>query len=132
MMASNVFTNSSYQDFKLDRGQRVAPQQQQIDRKPEQNRGVSLESFDQFDGDQLRLLSQILRASVVGGLQSFARLCDESSDLFHHFLLRRAQLVDASLLQIFLGLVDAVIRPMFVRGLIGLGNLRRNLWWCRA
>jgi hypothetical protein len=94
--------------------------------------GVSLKRFNQFDGDQLRLLSQILRTGIVGGLQSFACLSDESSDLFHHFLLCRAQLVDASLLQIFLGLADAVIRPVFVRGLIRLGDLRRNLGWCRA
>jgi hypothetical protein len=38
MMASNVFTNSSYQDFKLDRGQRAAPQHEEIVRKPEQKR----------------------------------------------------------------------------------------------
>jgi hypothetical protein len=38
MMASNVFTNSSYQDFKLDRGQRATPQHEEIVRKPEQKR----------------------------------------------------------------------------------------------
>jgi hypothetical protein len=130
MMASNVFTNSSYQDFKPNRGQRAAMRRDRSEAGA--NTGVSLKRFDQFDGDQLRLLSQILRAGIIGGLQSFACLCDESLDLLHHFLLRRAQLVDASLLQIFLGLVDAVIRPVFVRGLIRLGNLRRNLGWCRA
>ena len=80
-----------------------------------------LERFDQFVGQHLGLLSQVLRAHPVPGAYGFMGLSQESRNLSDEVILRGIQLAAVSKLQIPFGDAD----------IVGGGANRGSLSFCR-
>src|SRR5260370_7183812 len=85
------------------------------------------ERLDEFDRQDLSLLSQILRTDPVAGAYCLMSLGEESGDLTDQIILRGTKLAAISGLQIALGHADIIGGGANGGGLVFCRELRRNL-----
>jgi hypothetical protein len=89
--------------------------------------GGNLEGTDEFEREQARFLSQILRARPVAAFDCVARLFQKAADFLHKIFLRSAQLLAVRLMKILIGDAKILVGLSLIRFQVTRGKLRQNL-----